>query len=348
MDNLLAAAHGRLAVERCNKEKLIQCSRRITRNTFESFEAFPLDGSGRIMWHCQQDVLELEKQIQRFFEYDFAFSDGRAQAVWPKYLSLAFPWMEGLPLSDMLVALVVRAWYHRSTGASTLQSVEFFCGAANLTLAAVEVGLSCAAVDKALNDAHDVLEPEGLVLWLSLITATVPGALEWLGSPCNSYVVLCRAQSCRMAPTYLGDEAKFFVLEGNCLGDISSMLLWLGGILMLRPGLEQPKNSVLPYSGCMPGVLRFIGAEMTVTYHYCFGGPTLKPLQLWGCSPSFLRALERNRPAGVTQVEDEGDGLVTRDEQGGFTGDKARLKASQAYSKQFGRAIVHAFLSHQD
>jgi hypothetical protein len=121
-------------------------------------------------------------------------------------------------------------------------------------------------------------------------------------------------------------------------------MLWLGAMVLLRPALEQPANSVLPLSGCVAGVLQYLNAEKTMTYHYCFGGATLKPLQLWGTSSSFLRALQRSRPAGFTQGQDEG--LVSRDDQGGFTGDKERLKESQAYSKQFGRAIIQAFLSH--
>lgn len=345
MDHVLTAVERQLAIEKTNKEKLVLCSKGITRAAFATVEAFPLDESGRLVWHSGSELLEVRKRISRFFEYDATFSDGRAHRMWPQYLALAFPWMQGWPLEEMLTALVVRTWYHRSLGNSTLQSVEFFCGSANLSLAAVEAGLTTAAVDKDLNPEHDVLEPHGLILWLSLLTATLPGALEWLGSPCNSYVVLCRSQSLRTAANnFLGDESRYFVLEGNCLGDISALMFWLGAMVLLRPALEQPANSVLPLSGCVAGVLQYLNAEKTMTYHYCFGGATLKPLQLWGTSSSFLRALQRSRPAGFTQGQDEG--LVSRDDQGGFTGDKERLKESQAYSKQFGRAIIQAFLSH--
>ena len=232
---------------------------------------------------------------------------------------------------------------HRLHGNCTIQSVDFFCGEGNLSLAALEAGLQTVALDKTANPDHDVLKEDGLVLWLLALTATVPGALEWIASPCNSYVVLCRAQSCRVWDNhFLGDESRFFVLEGNTLGDISAMLLWLGVILMLVPALEQPANSVLPESACLSAVLHFAGAERHLTYHYCFGGATLKPLQLWSPSP-FLHALRRDRPSGFSQ---EG-GLVSRDEHGAFTGDKVQLKESQAYSKQFGKAIIKAFLSYR-
>lgn len=348
MDGILKAVREKIEIEKQLQHQLERCSADICAAMFEEFAPFPHNSNGQLCWpaHWDADVGDLRKHLLRFFEYDDCFSGCRAQRMWPLYLEAAFPFMRGMPLIDMLTSLVVRTWHHRSCGKAWLQSVEFFCGKANLSLAALEAGLKAAAMDKTLNPEHNVLEAPGLRLALLLLTATVPGALGWLGSPCNSYVVLCRAQSLRSADNmYLGDESKYFVLEGNCLGDISALLVLLGVMTLLRFGLEQPQNSVLPYSGCMAAVLRYVEAEQTLTYHYCFGGETLKPLQLWSCDP-FICALGRPKPSCCYHVGEE-SGLVSRDNEGGFTGHKERLKESQAYSKEFGRAIVRAFLSHQ-
>lgn len=344
MDALLDAVEKRLETEQVHKSLFVQCSQGITRSSMSEVEQFPVDENGHLCWPAASRLAEVQTHISRFFEYDDAISNGRAQQMWPLYLEAAFPWMRGMPLADMLTALVVRTWYHRAGGRSKLQCIEYFCGKGNLTLAAVESGLNAAAMDKVVNQEHDVLEPHGLILALSLLAASAPGALQWLGSPCNSYTIMCRAQSMRSSENwYLGDQSKYFVAEGNCLGDLSALLILLGFLMLLRFGLEQPQNSVLPASGCMASVLRYAQAEKTLTYHYCFGGQTLKPLQLWSHA-AFLRDLSRPKPFGCTQEE---EALVTRNEAG-FTGNKTQLKQSQAYSIQFGRAIIQAFLAHQN
>ena len=345
MDMLLNAVEKRLENEQMHISRFVQCSQGITRSAVSEVEQFPVDGNGRLCWPADARLAEVQMHICRFFEYDDAISGGRAQQMWPLYLEAAFPWMRGMPLADMLSALVVRTWHHRAGGRSNLQCIEYFCGKGNLTLAAVEAGLNAAAMDKVLNQEHDLLEPHGLVLALSLLAASAPGALEWPGSPCNSYTIMCRAQSDRNPDNwFLGDQSKYFVLEGNCRGDLSALLVFLGVLMLLRFGLEQPQNSVLPASGCMASVLQYVQATKTLTYHYCFGGQTLKPLQLWSHA-SFLRDLSRPKPCGCIQEEHEA--LVTR-HGSGFTGNKAQLKESQAYSKLFGRAIIKAFLAHQN
>lgn len=345
MGTLLEAIDKRLESEEMHRGRFVQCSKGTSRSAFADVEQFPVDENGRLCWPTGSSIEEVRMHICRFFDYDEAISGGRAQQMWPLYLEAAFPWMSGMPLADMLTALVVRTWHHRVEGRSKLQCIEYFCGKGNLTLAAVESGLNAAAMDKVVNQEHDLLEPQGLVLALSLLAASVPGALEWLGSPCNSYTIMCRAQSERTCDNwFLGDQSKYFVMEGNCLGDLSALLIFLGVLMLLRFGLEQPQNSVLPESGCMASVLQYVQATKTLTYHFCFGGQTLKPLQLWSHS-SFLRDLSRPKPAGCSQLEE--DALVSRD-AAGFTGNKTQLKESQAYSKPFGRAIIKAFLAHQN
>ena len=340
MSAMMESLEAKLQQQRIVKAQFEARCAGVTLETFADVEAFPLTNDMQIKWHSQHQLDELKSRIGRFFEYDTEYCEGRAQKMWPVYLAAAFPWMQQWSLDVMLMALVVRCWLHRLRGVSRLQYIEFFCGVGNLSKAAIEAGLQGVSLDIQHNPGHNVLLPEGLLLWIAALTSTAAGALSWIGCPCNSFVILCRAQSMRMAENlWLGDQSKFFVLEGNTLADISGMLLWLSWMLCLSPALEQPENSCLPHTAAMEAVMRYIAAHRVVTYHFAFGGPTLKPLQLWSSS-DFINELERDRP----MVYNQDGGLVTRDADGSFTGDKERLKESQAYSKMFGRAIISAFL----
>ena len=341
MQELLNRIEANLAREQAIANQL-KCTReKLDMRALAAVEEFPRNGAGEVQWHVAADVENLKMRIARFVDYDAMFGGGRASAKWPGYLEVAFPWMAGWTLEKMVTALVVRCWYHRMCGTASLDYVEFFCGHANLSRAAIEQGMTGVSLDKCANPLHNVLEGHGLRLFLLALTATKEGALEWVGCPCNSFVVLCRAQSQRTpCDMHLGDESKYFVLEGNTLGDLSAMLLFLGYLLCLVECLEQPANSVLPESACAKATLRYIQAERTITYHICFGGATLKPLQLWSGDP-FIRALERERP----DVGAADGGLVHRDDEGAFTGDKELLKESQQYSKQFGQAVIRAYLA---
>ena len=130
-----------------------------------------------------------------------------------------------------------------------------------------------------------------------------------------------------------------FVLEGNVLADLSAMLLLLAVLLGLHDGFEQPVSSVAPESVCMLGVLRFIQSDKTITYHFCFGGPTLKPLQLWSSQP-WMQQMQRSKPydAGGSDFQ-----LAERGEDGSFTGVKDLLVESQQYTIQFGRHVVQSW-----
>ena len=141
----------------------------------------------------------------------------------------------------------------------------------------------------------------------------------------------------------MGEEAHMCVLEGNVLADISGMLLLLAHLLQCQDGFEQPQNSVAPESACLVAVLSFIRSSRTITYHYLFGGNTLKPLQLWS-SQLWMQRMQRAKPSG--SVTD--DQLATRGEAGSFTGVHAELHESQHYTLEFGRAVIRYWQHGQD
>ena len=309
-------------------------------HTFAALAEFPTNEQGTV------DLQGIDEQRRRWgFELDVFFMidtqcGGRAQVMWTHYLHIAFPFMMNWSLRDMLMALLLRVSFHRAAGRSWLQYVELFAGQGNLSKAAIRAGLSGVSLDKDYGEHQNILTGHGLVLALLALTATVPGALWWTGLPCSSFVILCVSVSQRCAENdFLGDESKDFVLEGNTIGDLSALLQFLAYMVQCNDGMEQPASSVYPETPCCKAVLRHIQAHKTVTYHWCFGGPTLKPLQLWS-SKDYMKRMHRERPWIPGGLE----ALATRDERGGFTGNKERLRESQMYTPMFGEAVVKALL----
>lgn len=317
-----------------------ETSKLVDRSTLGAVADFPVNDEGQIyVAGAEAEMEQLQQELNHFYTIDDQCG-GRSQRVWAHYLSVAFPWMAGWCINSMLLALLMRAVHHRRCGHCWLQYIEFFCGQGNLSKQALRKGWQGVSLDQEVNQSHDLLEPHGLELWLLAVTATIAGALVWMAPPCSSFVILCKAQSQRYPENnYMGDTSKLFVLQGNCLAELSSMLLLLAWLLRCRDGLEQPSSSVFPELPSCQAVLRFIGSSRTTTYHYLFGGPTLKPLQLWS-SRKFMKKLHRERPP-LVNLEAE-DSLARRGEDGRYSGCKERLVESQVYSPMFGQAIVEA------
>ncbi len=200
----------------------------------------------------------------------------------------------------------------------------------------VRNGIPSAAFDIVFEAGHNCLEAMGLKLWLDALASTRRRSLNWMGTQCSSFTVLCRAVSGRSPENdYMGFEQKDFVFNGNLQQEIASLLMWLSFQIGNITCLEQPLNSCMVLSKSMRGTLKHIGAQKFVTYMGCFGGDTEKPLQLWSPSPYFSM-MEREKPGGGS-VE-----LVTRNGHQ-FTGKKSELAESQIYTPAFARAVYRVF-----
>ena len=322
------------------EEKFKETSQCVDLESLAGVSEFPLDQDGAVTGSDADQVEQWSQELRCFFHIDDQ-NGGRAKRVWQKFFTVAFPFMLGWPVETMLIAILMRTAHHRRRGASTLQYLELFCGRGNLSRACIAAGLRGVSLDVCVNENHDVLSASGFRLLLLALTASVVGGLVWVATPCSSFVVLSASVCRRNASNgFLGDTNRFCVEQGNVLADISGLVLLLGFFLGLHDGLEQPGSSCLPSTPVVSSVLKFIGARRTDTYHYCFGGPTLKPLQLWSRS-EFMLCMERSRPAVVTA---ESSSLASRGEDGSFTGRKDLLHESQEYTLQFGQCVVNPLL----
>ena len=307
---------------------------------FHSVESFPVDAAGNLFFPKSADRDFVLKAVTEFLLHDKKKNFGRAALRWPQIIATAYPWMQTWSLQDMLLALVARTLHHRAMGRSWLDVVEYFAGTANLSRAAIQKGHRVCALDKDISESHDVMgSVESIRLWLSVLAATKEHALVWHGTPCSSWTIMCRAVSERCeSNNWLGNDRPF-VTEGNTLADLSGLTIFLAYMMNCIPGLEQSGSSVMGKSPCLKGVLTFIMAIWVKTYHGCFGGNSEKPLQLWSSS-SWIEDLARSKP----DMGGSGVGLVSKSEDGSFTGIKDKLKASENYTPLFGASIIEAWM----
>ena len=324
----------RRAAERHVQDKFKQTCHAVNREMLQEYEDFPVTADGELWWDSQGEFEQMAQQIRAFCALDLLVNNGRAAAMWPAVLAMAYPWTAGKPLDWQLLALVLRClWHRRRETQMPFQYVEYFCGVGNLSKACIKQGLTGCSFDLIHSEEHDVLTAPGLRLWLTAYCAVQQHGLVCLGVECSSFVVLSRSQSLRSSENaFNGDETKDFAQTGNALASIGALIMLLCKLLDCVCVVEQPLNSCLLQSQPFKGVCMFCEARAVHTYHRAFGGETLKPLQLWTWAEAF-QLLRRARPPGAAVAS-----LATRDSNGRFTGVRQMLKASQAYTRLFGDA----------
>ena len=190
----------------------------------------------------------------------------------------------------------------------------------------------CGALDKLCGEHHDVLYPEGIRLWVDALSNTVCDSLSLFGTRCSSFVMLCAAQAARKEENQLwGDTSRLFIVEGNHLCNVTSLLLFISYLLLSIPCLEQTADSVLAKVSTMQLVLGFTKVCSARTCGAAFGGETRKPWMIWSTSKHVASAA-----------------LVTRNpETGAFTGIKDALHVSEWYPPAFGAAVANMMAQHQ-
>jgi hypothetical protein len=286
---------------------------------------------------------QVHADIEAFLSLD-AQHFGKPVAVWRGLVQGAFPELclrRYSNLDRMLLALVLRCRQRRHADASGLHDfIEYACGRGNLTLQCLRHGLHGVGLDKLFGLAHDVLHPHGLRLWINELSVTKTRSVNWFGTQCSSFVPMCLNNSKRSAEnSYLGDETKEFVCQGNMLMNVTALLMmlsfWLGNV----PVLEQPLGSVMPKCIPLQTALAFMGADRVVTWHGAFGSKSMKPLQI--LSPSvIIQVLKRDKPHGASTR------LARSNSAGQFTGVKGRMTKSGEYTMPFGACVARMAKRH--
>ena len=112
-------------------------------------QCVPVDQTGQWTWGDEESVQNLRSELTKFVQASrtgacpnaqrvAAYGDGNSNAgrvaaygvlqAWPELIGNAFPEMQGWPLEDMLLGLILGAWKRRVQNATAcLQFVEYFC-----------------------------------------------------------------------------------------------------------------------------------------------------------------------------------------------------------------------------
>lgn len=290
---------------------------------------------------CPQIQSFLMDTFQRFLQHDERVSQGNARKIWPDLLDSLYPGLQQVSaLEAKLTCLCERVFANRlSDLASSMNHfVELWCGKGNLTLEMLRGGYRGVGFDIDHSQGHNCLSLEGLKLWLDALMSLVQHGLLWMGPPCSSFVILCLAQSLRYPENdFWGDISRTFVQTGNAHMQVASLCFLIGSVIGVMVCLEQPDNSSMTKCVPLSSVLTFVKACRFKTYLGSFSGPTEKPLQIWS-NRACVHQLVRECPRWLVS-----DGLVTRGENGSFTGKKDDLVASGVYTRHFGTAVQEVF-----
>lgn len=285
----------------------------------------------------------LSSLIGTFLLFDAEIGENQANLLWMPVLAEVYPFMKNKSLSEMLCCLIERSlcnWENFSQNSLT-RCVEFCSGCGNLTKELARKWRAC-CFDIIYDDkAHDMLTKNGCRLYLDAVASLAQKGLIWLGVPCSSWVPLCSSVSKRKPENgFLGDMERLFVKTGNAQMVITSIIMFIGALLGHCIMLEQPLGSSLPKVKPLSTVLTFFKMHKFVTYGGAFGGPSVKPLQLWGTHLLF-KNLERERP-DPNLFENT---LATRSGSSGFTGNPGLLAESAEYTPMFGAEVAKCYAS---
>ena len=284
----------------------------------------------------------LVETFSNFLAHDRQVSGGNATKMWAPLLDSLYPCLRSVPdLATKLSYICQRAFANRlQSSQPLLHFVEYWCGTANLTKEMIKAGFEGAGFDIIHSHMHSCLDICGLRLWMDMLMGMCEHGLCWLGPPCSSFVVLCLAQSQRYDwNQWWGDTTRTFVRTGNSHMQVAAIMFLVSCVIGVMVCLEQPDNSCLHKCPPMRSVLSFVKALRVKTYLGAFAGPTCKPLQIWTNRATFAQ-LARDCPH---REQLSGEPLVSRSENGSFTGRKDLLEESGAYTPQFGSSVAQIF-----
>lgn len=115
----------------------------------------------------------------------------RHRRTWTKMLRQAYPELSNNnTLHQLIHKLVLRSWRFRHTSNPSIlnDAIEFCAGEGNLTMQCLEHGLVASALDLKYHPDHNMITRVGLRVMIDCISETKPGALNWWGTRCSSFV----------------------------------------------------------------------------------------------------------------------------------------------------------------
>ena len=233
-----------------------------------------------------------------------------------------------------------------------LDVVELWSGVGSVATAARAAAFEAAEFDlgriKGITNVpgplqEDITTAAGFLKALHLVKRLRPGGLLWTAPLCSSFVFPNSANHKRKKDNFNGDTDYPPVAIGNLMAAIATFLIQVALIRGVHAGLENPSGSTLwSFIRQYCKILDMLIPQCAPRCAYDNEPfPRMMKKFKFTCSGPWAKKLEAECtcPDGVHQQ------LMIEDEHGQTTGDHEMLKASQAYPKALGEAIVQAWMS---
>ena len=188
---------------------------------------------------------------------------------WQRKLNSAFPELGAAKLDQALQKLVVRCWSLRaSIDPSALHDfVEFCAGQGNLTAECLKLRMYGLALDILYKEDHNMITRAGLQVMLDSISESKPGALNWWGTRCSSFVGMSRYHHSRSEENgFWGSSNYAFVRVGNMSQGVTALTVTFSYFCGCSPAFEQPTSSCMPKAEPMKSVLGGIAASRRIIW----------------------------------------------------------------------------------
>ena len=224
-----------------------------------------------------------------------------------------------------------------------IDALELFAGRKAVTRGFRLLGHVAVAFERRDDPSMDFLTPCGFLQATCLALSLRTNGFLLAAPVCSSWVWLSRSVTRRSTvhPLGLGSNAEC-VEQGNEMVAKLAVLLLIVQAFDVLWVVEQPSGSLLQLHPRMQYMLSHVHVVRSSWCMADFGGKTLKPT--WLYSNASLRALHEYqvlRPPCAGKLA-----INARDAKTGkirVTGDRAKLKESQAYPTKFGEAMAQTY-----
>ena len=269
------------------------------------------------MGSCAEMSEFLVSAFDQFLQHDNRVGKGNALRIWPVLLDTLYPNLKGVAHLSRKLALVRKgAFALRLCSMSNIAMLWSFGVALETSL--YKSTFEGVGLDANCSEDHTCLMSFGVRLWMNLLMSCVE---PWM-APCSSFLVLCLALSQRY------DYNDWWSEQATCTSKS------LPSVCLARPLNSRCLCQLPP----MPSVLLVVRATksqhilellVAVFRNLCKSGAPQQFTLNWYVQSQTLHVFLEH--------------LVTRNDNGSFTGVKDLLVESGAYTRKFGQHVSKIF-----
>ena len=174
-----------------------------------------------------------------------------------------------------------------------------------------------------------------------------PGGLVWMGTPCQSWIVLSRSWTQRTSyrpegpTTFRSSQQQKYLQRHNALAELTALIITTATALSIVYTIEQPASSLLFSYDAVKKALQLTKAKRISMWMARLAGESPKPLVLCGTGSfldTFQEVNDQRKHCGKCAKR-----RLTEKSNGSFTGKARALKQSSGYTRCMGVAVALSY-----